>query len=81
MKAKLEFDLDNQDERMEHLRCVKSLDLALAVHDFSNLISTIRRLEDNMKKDMTSRQLKDFIDRKINEILEDNNINIHELVG
>jgi len=81
MKAKLEFDLNEPDERIEHLRCVKSLDLALATYDFINLLSEIRKKEDAMDKDMTAKQLKNFIDRRINEIIEDNNINIHELIN
>ena len=30
-KAIIEFDLSDPDERMEHLRCIKSLDMALAI--------------------------------------------------
>lgn len=81
MIGTLTFNLENPDERMQHLRCVKALDLALATYDFINLMSAIRAKEDNLNKDMTARQLKDFIDRRINEIIEDNNINIHELVS
>ena len=33
MKAILEFDLTDKDDREEHLRCVKSLDMALAIGD------------------------------------------------
>jgi hypothetical protein len=33
MKAILEFDLDDHDDKMAHLRCVKSLDLALFIWD------------------------------------------------
>ncbi len=30
-KAILEFDLNDSDDRMEHLRCVKSTDMALLI--------------------------------------------------
>lgn len=33
MKAKLEFDLNDPDDRQAHLRCVKSLDMALALFE------------------------------------------------
>lgn len=36
MKAILTFNLENRDERMEHLRCVKSLDMAIALFDIKN---------------------------------------------
>jgi len=29
MKATLEFDLNDPDDRMAHFRCVKSLDMAI----------------------------------------------------
>lgn len=33
MKAKLEFNLDDPEDRMAHFRCVKSLDMALALFE------------------------------------------------
>ena len=33
MKATLEFDLNDPDDRMAHLRCVKSLDMAIALFE------------------------------------------------
>ena len=36
MKAILTFNLENRDERMEHIRCVKSLDMAIALFDIKN---------------------------------------------
>ena len=33
MKATLEFDLNDQDDRMAHFRCVKSLDMAIALFE------------------------------------------------
>jgi hypothetical protein len=36
MKAILTFNLENRDERMEHLRCIKSLDMAIALFDIKN---------------------------------------------
>jgi len=36
MKAILTFNLENRDERMEHLRCIKSLDMAIALFDIRN---------------------------------------------
>jgi hypothetical protein len=81
MKAILKFNLEDPEEKRAHLRCVKALDLALATYDFINLLNKIREKEDAMNKDMTAKQIKIFIDRRINEIIEDYSINIHELVN
>jgi hypothetical protein len=34
-KATLTFDLDDFDDRLEHLRCVKSLDMALVIWELA----------------------------------------------
>jgi hypothetical protein len=34
MKAQLTFDLNDPDDKIEHLRCVQSYDLCTAVYDF-----------------------------------------------
>lgn len=36
MKATLTFNLDDPDDRMAHLRCVKSLDMAIALFEIKN---------------------------------------------
>ncbi len=38
MKAKLEFDLEELDDVMAHLRCVKSLDMALALFNIQGIL-------------------------------------------
>jgi hypothetical protein len=44
MRAKLIFDLDNPDDQMAHLRCVKSLDMALFIWEF--IRNSRKKLED-----------------------------------
>jgi hypothetical protein len=41
MKATLEFNLDDQDDREEHLRCIKSLDIAMALDDIWSYIGKL----------------------------------------
>ena len=41
MKAKLEFDLNDSDDMMAHMRCVKSLDMALAMWEFHSAFHKI----------------------------------------
>lgn len=43
MKAKLEFDLDEHDDKMSHLRCIKSLDMALILWEIR--VNMRKRLE------------------------------------
>jgi hypothetical protein len=80
MKAKLTFDLNDIDEKIEHLRCVKSLDMALALwHISSNLKKECyRAIENNPKEDPT--EYVDLIFEKIYGILEEHSINIDDLV-
>ena len=46
MKAILQFNLDDHEDRMAHFRCVKALDMALAIWTFSG---RLRRLVDDEK--------------------------------
>jgi len=46
MKATLEFDLEDRYDRMAHLRCVKSLDLALDIFNVKEEISRLYKREE-----------------------------------
>lgn len=75
MKATLIFNMNDLDDEMEHRRCMKSLDMALFIFDFSN---KIKRLQD------TSEDGK-YIDEEHlcnawNETLEAYDINIDRLL-
>lgn len=49
MKAKLEFDLNDADDNMAHLRAVKSLDMALVLWEIEhNLKKKCENLIDSM---------------------------------
>ena len=83
MKATLSYNLNDPDDRMAHLRAVKSMDMASALFEIStNLRKKVeRRFEDI---DNTNNDVFDGIDSVINEIyniLEDNNIDIDELIN
>lgn len=41
MKAVLQFNLEDEEDRMAHFRCVKSLDMALAMWEFSGALRSI----------------------------------------
>lgn len=75
MKATLVFNMNDLDDEMEHRRCMKSLDMALFIFDFSN---KLKRLED------TSEDGKHIDEEHLwkawNESLEAYDINIDRLL-
>jgi glutamyl-tRNA reductase len=81
MKAKLIFDLDNPDDVTQHLRAIKSLDLAIVIYDILQLRKKIERRFENT--DNTNNDVFDGIQEYADEvvkILEERNINIEELL-
>jgi hypothetical protein len=81
MKAKLEFDLNDPDDRMAHLRAVKSLDMASALFEITRLKKQVeRRFEEDTTECDSFDVIQDVFDR-IYEVLSDNNIDIDELIN
>lgn len=79
MKAELHFNLDDYDDKIEHLKCVQASDLCSAVWEFLN----------NTKGELTNNALNQKLDiddavslvyRRFWEILEERDINIDKLV-
>ena len=83
MKATLSYNLNDPDDRMAHLRAVKSLDMASALFDITrNLRNKIQNRYEDI--DNTNNDVFDGIDAVFDEIyniLEDNNIEIDELIN
>jgi hypothetical protein len=73
MRAKLIFDLDSMDDLAAYERCNKSLDIALALWDFSNKLRTISKYG-------TGEEDVDSISKDFYEILEEYNINLEKLI-
>jgi hypothetical protein len=40
MKAILEYDLNDQDDKAAHYRAIMSLEMAIAIHEVANLLRT-----------------------------------------
>jgi len=68
MEAILKFNLDEPDDRMAHFRCVKATDMAIVLFEIQHNLR--RKCEDSTDK----------IFEKINELIEDHNINLDELI-
>jgi hypothetical protein len=83
MKATLSYNLNDPDDRMAHMRAVKSLDMASALLEITrNLKKRIEHRFENI--DNTNNDVFDGIHEVfdgIYEILEDNNIDIDELIN
>jgi hypothetical protein len=82
MKAKLQYDLNDPDDRMAHMRAVKSLDMASALFEITrNLKKQVeRRFEDETIEYDSFDVIQEVFDR-IHEILGENNIDIDELIN
>lgn len=75
MKAVLQFNLDDEDDRMAHLRCVKSLDMALAMWEFAGkLRGIVDTSEDGKWID------EDDVWKAWGEVLEEHGISFDELI-
>jgi hypothetical protein len=72
MKANLIFNLDDPDDRMAHLRATLSLNMAIALWE-------IQQMPKNLE-DVPEAELWEAMCIKINEIMENNNINISEII-
>jgi len=75
MKAVLEFNLDDVDDRYAHKRCTKSLDMALVL--FELLHNSYRKLE--YEKDIDEKTL-NIVFNHFNELMEERNIMLDDLI-
>ena len=71
MKAVLKFDLEDPDQYTEHIRCIKSLDMASALFE----------IQANLKRDCIDNKQTDDIFEKINDIIEDYDLNTSALIS
>jgi hypothetical protein len=78
MKAKLEFDLDDFDDRMAHMRCVKSTHMAIVL---SEMTSNARK-RITMGSEYGEEYYKgvDDVFNKLRELMEENNLDMDELI-
>jgi hypothetical protein len=76
MKASFTFDLDSPEDRAEHLRCTKALDLALCLNEFNTqLLSQLKYDELSGKEKIILSNVNELLD----ETLEEYGINLEEL--
>jgi hypothetical protein len=79
VKGILEYDLNDPDDKVAHLRAVKSLDMAIAFWDITH--NTKKGLEWALEnKDVDKYEVLEMVFEKIYEILDEHNVNTDELV-
>ena len=80
MKAKLEFDLNEPEERMEHLRCLKALDMACVL--FQAQYNLKRSLESELEGSSVQNpyEILDVFFQRLMSLYDENNINIDEIM-
>lgn len=83
MKAKLIYNLNNPDDRMAHLRAIKSMDMASALFEITTNLK--KRIENRFENiDNTNNDVFDGVDavfEGIYNIIKDNDIDIDELIN
>ena len=70
MKAKLVFDLNDPDDRIQHQRMLKSTDMQIALWDISQeLRSKVKYAPDDMDKNALKayEEMREYFYRKLNE--------------
>lgn len=79
MKAQLIFDLDDYDDKIEHLKCVQAGEVLSALHEF--IYNTKKGLKvDAEEKELDRYCAIDLVYEKFWEIMNERNIDIDKLV-
>lgn len=81
MEAILKFNLDDFDDRIAHTRCVKALDMALALWEIRyNFRKNCENYLEHTDKEMDKYEVLEFLMDKLNDVFEENNINVDDLI-
>ena len=81
MKATLEFNLDDSDDRQAHLRAVKALDLTLALDDVAELFRKAVNSDGTEAETETAQDQADRLNAQFWQILGDRGINMDEILS
>lgn len=79
MKAQLTFDLNDYDDKIEHLKCVQASDLCSAIHEF--IYNTKKGLKNEAEaKELDAYEAINSVYEKFWDILNEHNIHIDKLI-
>lgn len=79
MRATLEFDLDNPDDKIAHLRCVKATDMALALWEITRMRKDVM-YELEGKEGLADWEVANLVLEKMFDKIREQGINIDELL-
>lgn len=85
MQAQLTFNLDEIDDRIAHLRAVKSLDMALVLWELASnsrksLEYELEAQEMRNGKPLSDFEVLDLVFERIYELLDKHSINVDDLI-
>jgi hypothetical protein len=79
MKAELTFNLDDYDDKIEHLRCVQATELCSAIHEF--IYNTKKGLKNEAEaKNLDVYNAINSVYEKFWDILKEHNLDIDKLI-
>ena len=76
MKAKLTFNLEDEDDSLAFSRCAKSLEMALALWEMSNHLRSVTKYSEDEKEV----EAYEKVSERFYEILAEQGINIDNLI-
>jgi hypothetical protein len=80
MKAQLTFDLFDAEDMIEHKRCIKALDICMAIWEMDQYLRTKTKYEsEGMSSEVYDAY--DSMREKLREILEERSISFDELIN
>ena len=78
MEAILKFNLDNPDDKIAHMRCVKATDMALMLWDIKQKIRSKLKYSDDLSEDELHQW--EVMQDEFYSIADNYGINIDELI-
>jgi hypothetical protein len=78
MNAILEFDLNDPEDRMDHLRCVKSINMAGVL--FEMMYNTFKSAYDYQGEHKDADMI-EYLKQRLISLLEEHNVNVDELIS
>jgi len=80
MKANLEFDLNDFDDKLSHFRCVKALDMACALWEFqmNSRKALLSKVTD--QENLTPEDAVNIVFNHFNDLLNEHDINPDTLI-
>jgi hypothetical protein len=79
MIAKLKFNLDDPDDKMSHLRCIKATEMMVTLYEMDQHLRSITKYaSDSMSQETYDELIK--VREKLHEIMGENGISFEGLI-